>query len=337
MKRVSRGRAPRAEYMSSEAYPLALIAASEAVGWEIESQAGRSRSEAELSWELVGHLRAACVVADEIAESSRPDEKCVYEGMASQLKEWAANVAATAAADECRARDGRIRQRLESPQEDPAPQLPAPRACLDLDEWEWGRSGRRVRPGAGHRAERREPSWEHEELSRMLSKVLRHHPVTDIRDDGAALLDDLIRALRQEHRWRELDASSVEEVVRRSLHDGCPRFEFLEDNQGRRMIRATRKHTFEKSAGEWQEEMVSRALVHYCRGDKWGGWVKEAELVDVAKKVDASVDQRAVLSILQSAKHNWDHRLRFEEWKKGSERWFKATRTSKRSRHQTKP
>ncbi|MDA8583448.1 hypothetical protein N9L68_04425 [bacterium] len=26
----------------------------------------------------------------------------------------------------------------------------------------------------------------------------------------------------------ELDASSVEEVVRRSLHEGCPRFEFLE-------------------------------------------------------------------------------------------------------------
>ena len=166
MKRVSRGRAPRAEYMSSEAYPLALIAASEAVGWEIESQAGRSRSEAELSWELVGHLRAACVVADEIAESSRPDEKCVYEGMASQLKEWAANVAATAAADECRARDGRIRQRLESLQEDPAPQLPAPRAwyrasrrweaCLDLAEWERGRSGGRVTSEP-----RREPSWEH--------------------------------------------------------------------------------------------------------------------------------------------------------------------------------
>ena len=198
MKRVSRGRAPRAEYMSSEANPLALIAASEAVGWEIESQAGRSRSEAELSWELVGLLRAARVVADEIAESSRPDEKCVYEGMASQLKEWAANVAATAAADECRARDERIRQRLdrppESPQEDPAPQLPDPRA--------WYRASRRWQQHEGRVTSEptREPSWEHGELSRMLSQVLRHNPVTDIRADGAALLDDLIRALRQEHR-----------------------------------------------------------------------------------------------------------------------------------------
>ena len=92
--------------MSSEADPLALIETEEnadetEVEWEMKSQAGGSRSEAELSWELVGLLRAARVVADEIAESSRPDEKCVYQGMASQLKEWAATVAATAAADEC--------------------------------------------------------------------------------------------------------------------------------------------------------------------------------------------------------------------------------------------
>ena len=109
--------------------------------------------------------------------------------------------------------------------------------------------------------------------------------------DGAAYLDDLIRALRQEHRWRELDASSVEEVVRRSLHDGCPRFEFLEDAQGQRMIRATGKHTFEASASERQQERVSRALVQYCRRVKEGAWVPEAELVDVAQGVDASSDQ----------------------------------------------
>ena len=125
--------------------------------------------------------------------------------------------------------------------------------------------------------------------------------------------------------------------MRRSLHDGCPRFEFLEDAQGQRMIRATGKHTFEASASERQQEMISRALVQYCRRDKRGDWVKEAELVDVAKEVDASVDQPAVPSILQSVKHNGDNRLRFKEWTDGSERWFKATRTSKPSRYQTKP
>ncbi|MDA8583449.1 hypothetical protein N9L68_04430 [bacterium] len=233
--------------MMSEADPLAVAGLTQAAvalteaediadetdaEWEIESQAGGSRSKAALSWELAGLLRSACGLAVEIAESSGLDEKCVYLGMASQPEEWAATAAATAAADECRARDERIwrwaniyfltssqtssklfsgsavKLRLdrppECPQEDPAPQPPAPRACyrasrrreacLDLEEWAQGRSGRRVtvpaavvRPGAGRRAERRESIWEHGWLIRMLSQVLWHDRVTHMRADGAAL------------------------------------------------------------------------------------------------------------------------------------------------------
>ncbi|MDA8583440.1 hypothetical protein N9L68_04385 [bacterium] len=100
---------------------------------------------------------------------------------------------------------------------------------------------------------------------------------------------------------------------------------------GQRMIRATGKHTFEASASERRQERVSRALVQYCRR------VQEIELVDVAKGVDASVDQPASLSLLQSVKHNGDDRLRFKEWIDGSERWFTATRAFKPPRFQTKP
>ena len=68
----------------------------------------------------------------------------------------------------------------------------------------------------------------------MLSQVLRHDLVVHMRPDGAAHLDDLIRELRQKSRWRDLDAKSVEEVVRGSLHErsGRPRFEFLETTRG---------------------------------------------------------------------------------------------------------
>ena len=54
---------------------------------------------------------------------------------------------------------------------------------------------------------------------------------------------------------------TVEEVARRSRRDGCPRFEFLEESEGRRMNRATGKHTFQASAidapqyQEWQRKM----------------------------------------------------------------------------------
>ena len=147
-----------------------------------------------------------------------------------------------------------------------------------------------------------------------------------MRRDGAAHLDDMIRALRQEDvRWTDLDASTVEEVVRRSLHDGCPRFEFLQDAQGQRMIRATGKHTFNRSFNrsdsERQPFKVSFALVQYCRRVREGAWVPEAELVDVAQaQVDESFDQPAVLAILRSERHNYDDRLRFEEWTDGSAR-----------------
>ena len=154
-----------------------------------------------------------------------------------------------------------------------------------------------------------------------------------MRPDGAAPLDDLIRALGQKSkRWRGLDASTVEEVLRHSLREGCPRFEFLRDDQGQPMIRATGKHTFEASASEWPQERVSRALVQYCRRVKKGAWVPEAELVDVAQGVDASFDQPAVRSILRSEQHSYDDRLRFEEWTDGSARWFRATPTSKPAR-----
>ena len=171
----------------------------------------------------------------------------------------------------------------------------------------------------------------------MLSQVLRHDPVVPMRPDGAAHLDDLIRELRQKSRWRDLDAKSVEEVVRGSLHErsGRPRFEFLEDDQGQQMIRATGKHTFEAAARERKQEDVSRALVQYCRRVKKGNWVKEVELVVVAKQEDASVDAPAVLSILRSFRHNSDDRLRFTEWTDSSERWFKTTHTSKSPRCQT--
>ena len=91
------------------------------------------------------------------------------------------------------------------------------------------------------------------------------------------------------------------------------------------MIRDTGKHTFEASASERQQEWVSRALVQYCRRVRQGAWVPEAELVDVAQaQVDESFDQPAVLSILRSEEHNYDDRLRFEEWtaapRGGSER-----------------
>ena len=122
---------------------------------------------------------------------------------------------------------------------------------------------------------------------------------------------------------------------------GRPRFEFLEDDQGQKMIRATGKHTFEAAARERKQEDVSRALVQYCRKVNKGNWVKEAELVVVAQGVDASVDPPAVLSILRSVRHNEDDRLRFTEWTgivmSRTERWFKATRTSKSPRCQTNP
>ena len=159
-----------------------------------------------------------------------------------------------------------------------------------------------------------------------------------MRPDGAAPLDDVIRALGQKSkRWSGLDASTVEEVVRHSLRDGCPRFEFLRDDQGQPMIRATGKHTFEASAIERQQEKVSRALVKYCRKSKNGAWVPEAELVAVAQRVDASFDQPEVLSILRTATHNCDDRLRFEEWSDDSGRYFSATGTSKSPRYPTNP
>ena len=69
--------------------------------WEIESQAGGSRSKVALRWEHAGLLRSARGLAVEIAESSGPNEKCGYERMASQREKWAGTAAATAVADEC--------------------------------------------------------------------------------------------------------------------------------------------------------------------------------------------------------------------------------------------
>ena len=173
----------------------------------------------------------------------------------------------------------------------------------------------------------------------MLSRVLRHDLVVPMRPDGAAHLDALIRKLKQESRWRDLDAKSVEEVERGSLHErsGRPRFEFLKDDQGQQMIRATGKHTFEAAARERKQEYVSRALVQYCRKAKKGDWVLEAELVAVAQRVDVSFDQPAVRSILRSEPHNYDDRLRFEEWSDDSGRYFTSTGTSKSPRCPTKP
>lgn len=143
----------------------------------------------------------------------------------------------------------------------PRPDVPPPPASSQ-HSWTWGsRAGRRTAPAAaprwppGRGAARREPSWEHGALSRRLTQVLRHDPVVALRADGAAPLDDVIQALRREDvRWTDLDVKTVEEVVRLSFRDGCPRFELLDNATGQRMIRATGKHTFQTPAIEWQED-----------------------------------------------------------------------------------
>ena len=119
---------------------------------------------------------------------------------------------------------------------------------------------------AGHRRERREPRWGFEELSRALSKVLRHHPIVLMREDNAAPLEDLVQALQHpDLGWEGLGVKEVEETVCRSHRDGRPRFQILRDAEDRRWIRATSRHTFRQTGIEQMQNWISHALVKHCR------------------------------------------------------------------------
>ena len=98
---------------------------------------------------------------------------------------------------------------------------------------------------AGYRRERREPRWEFEELSRALTKVLRHHPIVLMMEDNPALLEDVVQALQHpDLGWEGLGVKEVVETVRRSHRDGRTRSQILRGAQERRWIRATSGHTF---------------------------------------------------------------------------------------------
>ena len=177
---------------------------------------------------------------------------------------------------------------------------------------------------AGHRRERREPRWEFEELSRALSKVLRHHPIVLMREDNAALLEDLVQALQHpDLGWEGLGVKEVEETVRRS-------HQILRDAEDRRWIRATSGHTFRQTGIEQMQNWISHALVKHCRSAERNNPVSLAELVRVVKEKVPSITEEAVLLVLEHETHNYDGRLRFEEVYEGPERCFRATESSKR-------
>ena len=113
---------------------------------------------------------------------------------------------------------------------------------------------------------RREPRWKLEELSRVLTRVLRHKPIVPMREDNAALLEDLVEALQHLGvSWDGLSVKEVVEAVRHSHRDGRPRFEILPDAQGQLWIRATGGRTFRVTGIEQRQKMISWALVQHCR------------------------------------------------------------------------
>ena len=151
-------------------------------------------------------------------------------------------------------------------------------------------------------------------MSHALTRVLRHKPIVLMREDNAALLEDLVEALQNsDARWEGLSVKEVEDTVRRSHRDGRWRFRILRDAEGRRWIRATSGDIFRQTGIEQMQNWMSHALVKHCRSAERRNPVSLAELVRVVKEKVASITAEAVLLVLEHETRSYDGRLRFEE------------------------
>ena len=168
-------------------------------------------------------------------------------------------------------------------------------------------------------------------LSHALTRVLHHKLIVLMREDNAALLEDLVKRLQHSDlRWEGLIVKEVEDTVRRSHRDGRPRFQILPDTQGWSWIRATSGHTFRQMEIEQKQNFISHALVKHCRRDWRRNSVSLAELVRVVEEEGPSITEEEVLLVLEHETHKCDERLRFKDVYEGAERRFHATDSSKR-------
>ena len=167
-------------------------------------------------------------------------------------------------------------------------------------------------------------------MSHTLTRALRHNPIVLMGEDNAALLEDLVEALRDRYAcWKGLSVMEVEETVRRSHRDGRPRFQILPDAQGRRWIRATGGHTFRTKGIKRRQKLISCALVQHCRKAAKGNSVSLSQLVRVAKEKVPSITEEDVLLVLEHETHTYDDRHRFQQVYEDGEWRFSATESSK--------